>query len=245
MNNKIPALRKTIGFNPLDSIEEIDRIHSISVKNKLVEEKNKMSSVRSLGRALKDSLQFTENVNQFTSKDVEKLFDTEISLDVAVEAAALSGVKSKAAINIIQRWSAVSAAGCVLPGIVVNGIVLTSTHIMMISELCKIYEIRFENKKILASITGIVTGGGASILGNFAVFSLAKKFTSWGVLISAITEPLIGYSTTFALGYTIARHFENGGTLETLDVKYTKQQMIESRARLGRLGPKSLRAQAC
>lgn len=245
MNKKIPASRKTIGYNPLDSIGEIDHIHSPVEKNKKEDKKNTSSSLGPLSRALKDTLRFTENENQLTSKDVEELFDTEICISGNPDVASVSEVQSKAAMKIIQKWSVLSAAGCVLPGIVTNGIILTTTHIMMLSELCKIYEIRFEKKKIEVSVASILSGGGASLLGNVAAFSLAKQLTNFGAVISAITEPLVGYSTTFALGYTFAKHFENGGSLETLDVKYAKRQISECRDRLGMLVPKALKAQAC
>jgi uncharacterized protein (DUF697 family) len=97
----------------------------------------------------------------------------------------------------------------------------------MIYDLCKIYDVEFK-KELVISIVGALVGGGVSTL---FTSSLASTFTRHipviGTTIAAITQPALSYGTTYAVGVTFIKHFENKGSLIDFDISKAKNAFTQ------------------
>ena len=104
--------------------------------------------------------------------------------------------------------AAAAAAAVVLAAAVVVVPVLN-----MLRQMAKLYQVSFYDT-LGKNIVSAIVGGSAARLGA----SLVKAIPGVGTIIGELSMPVLSGASTWALGRTVALHFQNGGTLENLDL---------------------------
>jgi len=123
----------------------------------------------------------------------------------------------------VTNWAQWATVAGFIPVPLIDTAAIGGLQLKMIYDLCKIYEVEFK-KELALSVVGALVGGGVSTL---FTSSLASTFTRHipviGSTISAITQPALSYGTTYAIGVTFIKHFENKGSLIDFDASKAKE----------------------
>lgn len=120
-----------------------------------------------------------------------------------------------------SQWAA--AAGFItIPG--VNTITISGVQLRMLYSLCKIYKVPFKKEAVLAVVSAAL-GGSITTSVAFSTTSFGlSKIPYVGSVFSLVTQPILSYATTYALGALFIKHFENNGNL--LNFKLDSTQAI-------------------
>jgi uncharacterized protein (DUF697 family) len=133
----------------------------------------------------------------------------------------------KMAHQTVTNWAQWATVAGFIPVPILDTAAISGLQIKMIYDLCKIYDVEFK-KELVISIVGALVGGGVSTL---FTSSLASTFTRHipviGTTIAAITQPALSYGTTYAVGVTFIKHFENKGSLIDFDVSKAKNAFTQ------------------
>ena len=169
--------------------------------------------------------------NQVTQEtSAEELFDLEISQadePVKMRKQEMPQDSHAHALQTVRRASQWAIAAGLIPVPLLDSVGVTGVQVKMVFDLCKIYNVPFKKESAYAVIVGLLT----SIIASGAAQGLKKIIlTSAPVVGSAITlmtEPVLCYAATVAVGSVFIRHFENNGTLTNFD--FTGMKHILSR----------------
>jgi hypothetical protein len=135
--------------------------------------------------------------------------------------------RNKMAHQTVTNWAQWATVAGFIPVPILDTAAISGLQIKMIYDLCKIYDVEFK-KELVISIVGALVGGGVSTL---FTSSLASTFTRHipviGTTIAAITQPALSYGTTYAVGVTFIKHFENKGSLIDFDISKAKNAFTQ------------------
>jgi uncharacterized protein (DUF697 family) len=130
--------------------------------------------------------------------------------------------RNQMAHQTVTNWAQWATVAGFIPVPLLDTAAIGGLQLKMIYDLCKIYEVEFK-KELALSIAGALVGGGVSTI---FTGSLATTFTRHipvvGSTIAAITQPALSYGTTYAIGVTFIKHFENKGSLIDFDTSKAK-----------------------
>ena len=124
----------------------------------------------------------------------------------AIEREKLVNAKNK--INTYVFWSL--GAG-LIPVPIVDLIALSGIQVKMISELSKLYGLPF-SKNIVKSLIGALLGSSLPVQVSLPLSSLLKTIPVIGQTTGAVTMPVMGGASTYAVGKVFLQHFASGGT---------------------------------
>jgi uncharacterized protein (DUF697 family) len=116
--------------------------------------------------------------------------------------------------DIIHRYMWWSAGGGLLPIPVVDFLALGTIQVLMVRDLCDLYEVPFTDQWGKTAVSAVVGGSVSSYL---------KAVPGFGTLVGIITGPAFFSASTYAVGKVFTQHFESGGTLLTFDPAKMKQ----------------------
>jgi uncharacterized protein (DUF697 family) len=115
---------------------------------------------------------------------------------------------------IVRNYAALAAATGFVPAPLLDTALLSGVQLRMIGALAAHYGIPFEKESggaVFASLCGgMVSAKSVRRVGR----SLLKAVPGVGTLLGTVTMPLLGGSSTYAVGLVFVRHFEKGGTLD-------------------------------
>ena len=144
---------------------------------------------------------------------------------------AFSEIKNVDAKRIIQQWARWSALGSMVPTPFVGTFLISAAQIKMIHALCKSYEVPFQRNVAVAVATGLVGGsvasGLAQVLGRIAI----KMVPYAGAAFTIAAEPALSYASSYAVGMSFVKHFEDGGNLADFNAKEMKSYFSENVSR--------------
>ncbi len=121
--------------------------------------------------------------------------------------------------TIIRNHVVMSMGAGVIPIMLVDIVAVTALQVDMVRQLCKVYEIDFEETRGKALITSIT----ASTIARAGARSLVKALPGIGWMIGGVTVSLFAGASTYGLGKAFQKHLAAGGTLFNLDVSALKQ----------------------
>lgn len=137
----------------------------------------------------------------------------------------------------IKRHTVYSAVGALIPIPMIEVVTSTSMQIQMIAQLCDIYQIRFSEQAVkasLATFVGVMIPAGS--VGASAYF-LARAIPVVGPVLGLTTAPVLAGAMTWATGRVFAWHFERGGSMENFQAKDAitrfRQEFSEGKRRAG------------
>jgi len=146
--------------------------------------------------------------------------------------------KSHKASEIIRNHVGFSLGAALIPMPGADLLAVSAVQLNMLRHLAKLYDLGFMDalgKKIISA----VVGSSAARLGA----SLIKIIPGVGTIIGELSMPALSGASTYALGKVVANHFQNGGTLDDLDLNNARKgyeteieegkQVVESVSRAG------------
>ena len=132
-------------------------------------------------------------------------------------------LKRQQADDIIRKHVAYAASAALIPIPGADIAAVSAVQLDMLRQLAGMYGINFMDAIGRNLITALV-GGSLARIGA----SLVKAIPVVGTFIGEITMPILSGASTYALGHVIVHHLENGGTLDTIDLKRSKKDYEET-----------------
>ena len=105
-----------------------------------------------------------------------------------------------------------------IPVPVVDIVAVTGFQLKMLRELTAFYGESYHEEWGKRWIAALIGGFTPSTIG-LSVASMMKAIPLVGFTASLLAMPAFSYASTYAVGRVFTRHFEEGGTLLTLDPK--------------------------
>jgi uncharacterized protein (DUF697 family) len=122
----------------------------------------------------------------------------------------------------VKNWAQWATVAGFIPVPFVDTAAITGLQIKMISDLCKIYQVEFKKELAVSIISSLAGASVATMFSTTLGSTFARYIPVVGTTISAITQPALSYASTYAIGVTFVKHFENKGSLIDFDVASTK-----------------------
>lgn len=167
---------------------------------------------------------------------LDEKFDEDGGTDVedgALEAPSLAADK------IIKSHVISSMALGLVPLPLFDIAALTTTQLSLLKQLCKLYDVPFNNFELKSILTSLV-GGSLPIMSLVGLSSLIKVIPGFGSIVGMASLSMTAGSVTYAVGKVFAKHFENGGTFDDFDSKQA-QQLLKSEFEYGKSVVNSLK----
>jgi uncharacterized protein (DUF697 family) len=118
--------------------------------------------------------------------------------------------------QLVNRFSAWSAAAGVIPVPVVDVIAVGALQLQMVRLLAQIYDIPFSDhlgKSVIATTISSIIPAGAAAPTAVGLASALKFLPVLGTSVAALTMPAMSAGATYMLGKVFILHFASGGTL--------------------------------
>lgn len=135
-------------------------------------------------------------------------------------------LKAENALKIVKKYMYWSMGAGLIPVPFVDIATVSGVQLKMLSEISKIYEIKFsENagKTIIAALLGGITAGA---LTRSSLTSFIKSIPIIG-FIGSLSMPLYSGAATWAIGKVFIQHFASGGTFLNFDPQKVKDYFNE------------------
>ncbi len=155
-----------------------------------------------------------------------EIFEAELSLVSAPTRDALfaDGGSYAAGKKTVAKWSKISLATILLPNSLLEYAAISGIQLKMLHELSRAYGIPFK-----ADGVKVIIG---SILGGSVAYFLSDLYSNWvkvipvvGKPIAFLSEPAMGYITTYAVGFVFLEHFENNGSFQDIELEQIKKSI--------------------
>ncbi len=122
----------------------------------------------------------------------------------------------------VKNWAQWATVTGFIPVPLVDTAAITGLQIKMISDLCKIYKVEFKKELVVSIISSLAGASVATMFSTTLGSTFARYIPVVGTTISLITQPALSYASTYAIGVTFVKHFENKGSLIDFDVASAK-----------------------
>lgn len=196
-----------------------------STKQPAAKEKTGLSKQQSTKSEIKHKTRIADKARgQGSSALANEIFDLELSqITTSFDAVALNEVEQYAAgQKIIKKWSKISLATILLPSTMIEYAAISGIQLKMLHEMSAVYKIPFKADAVKV-ILGSILGGGVAYFLSDLYTNLLKSIPIVGRPITLISEPLIAYVTTYAVGIVFLEHFENEGSFHDIEIKQFKE----------------------
>ncbi|WP_051644562.1 DUF697 domain-containing protein [Labrenzia sp. DG1229] len=119
--------------------------------------------------------------------------------------------------NLIKDYVIASVAASIVPVAFFDIAAVVAIQLRMIQKLSRLYEKPFSEKlgrKVVYALAGGVLGYGA---GYVVAASATKIIPGIGWMVGMVSLPVVAGGATYAVGRSIVKHYEEGGTLMDFD----------------------------
>lgn len=124
--------------------------------------------------------------------------------------------------NLIKDYVLASVAASIVPIAFFDIAAVVAIQLRMIQKLSQLYGKPFTDRlgrKVIYALAGGVVGYGA---GYFVAASATKMIPGIGWMVGMVSLPVVAGGATYAVGRSIVKHYEEGGTL--LDFNASKMR---------------------
>lgn len=118
--------------------------------------------------------------------------------------------------QIVERYTAYSAVGSVIPIPLIDTLGVVMLNVSMVNALARLYETPFRRDRVRAAIAGLIGGAGQAGVGSVITLSLTK-WVPGANLIGAAASSAASAALTRTIGQAFVLHFETGGTALKFD----------------------------
>lgn len=115
--------------------------------------------------------------------------------------------------NLIKDYVLASTAASIVPVAFFDIAAVVAIQLRMIQKLSQLYDKPFSDKlgrKVIYALAGGVLGYGA---GYVVAASATKMIPGIGWMVGMVSLPVVAGGSTYAVGQSIMKHYEDGGTL--------------------------------
>ncbi len=131
--------------------------------------------------------------------------------------------RSKHADTIVRNHVIWSMGAGLIPVLIADIFAVSALQLDMIRQLCKVYDIDFEETRGKAIVTSLTS----STLARLGARSLVKLIPGIGSYLGGATVSVFAGASTYALGEVFKAHFESGGTILDFDPERVKKYYAE------------------
>lgn len=149
------------------------------------------------------------------------LFDI-IEQEKTLKKAMNNDEKQAKASEIIKSHVGYALGAALLPFPGADLLAVSAVQLNMLRQLATVYKVGFMDT-LGKNVVSAVVGGSAARLGA----SLVKAIPGIGTVIGELSMPILSGASTWALGRVVASHFQQGGTLEDIDLKSAHKKYEE------------------
>lgn len=122
-------------------------------------------------------------------------------------------LRKKHADTVIRNHVIWSMGAGFIPILIADVFAVSALQLDMIRQLCKVYDIDFEETRGKALVTSLTS----ATLARLGARSIVKLIPGIGSYIGGMTVSAFAGASTFALGEVFKLHFESGGTILDFD----------------------------
>lgn len=121
--------------------------------------------------------------------------------------------QAKHAETVIRNHVIWSMGAGLIPVLIADIFAVSALQLDMIRQLCKVYNIDFEETRGKAIVTSLTS----STLARLGARSLVKLIPGVGSYLGGVTVSIFAGASTYALGEVFKAHFNSGGTILDFD----------------------------
>jgi uncharacterized protein (DUF697 family) len=149
--------------------------------------------------------------------------------------------------NLIKDYVIASVAASIVPIAFFDIAAVVAIQLRMIQKLSHLYGKPFSEKlgrKIIYALAGGVLGYGA---GYVVAASATKMIPGIGWMVGMVSLPVVAGGATYAVGRSIVKHYENGGTLMDFDAGTMRtfyKEQFEKGKELARKAKKKVKSES-
>jgi len=115
--------------------------------------------------------------------------------------------------NIIRNHVMWSMGAGLIPVLVADVFAVSALQLDMIRQMCKAYNVDFQETQGKAIVTSLTS----TTLARIGAGSVVKLIPGIGTMLGGITVSVFAGASTYALGEVFKKHFESGGTILDFD----------------------------
>lgn len=134
-----------------------------------------------------------------------------------------NNTQKKHADTVIRNHVIWSMGAGLIPVLIADIFAVSALQLDMIRQLCKVYNIDFEETRGKAIVTSLTS----STLARLGARSLVKLIPGVGSYLGGVTVSIFAGASTYALGEVFKMHFESGGTILDFDPDRVKKYYAE------------------
>ena len=124
--------------------------------------------------------------------------------------------------STVVKYTTWAAGTGAIPIPLVDISAVISVQIMMLKDLCKLYDVPFSETEARSIVNVFIGSLSPAMLLGAATATLMKFLPGIGHLAATITQPVLASSFSYAVGKLVISHLENGGTLNDFDASEKK-----------------------
>jgi uncharacterized protein (DUF697 family) len=127
----------------------------------------------------------------------------------------LTRVLANQAVSNWSQWA--SVAGCV-PVPFLGAAAIGAVQLKMISELCLIYGVPFHNKIVRSTLLSLTASTMTEYTSRGISSVVARCVPLLGSSLAILVQPLMAYTSTYALGAVFINHFESDANINAATI---------------------------
>ncbi len=129
--------------------------------------------------------------------------------------------------SIIKDYTLYSMGTGLIPVPIFDLAAIIGLQIKMVHKLSGVYNIPFSEKRT-RSILFSLLGGILPIVGVGLVASIVKFIPILGQSAGAVSMATLSGASTYTIGKVFVKHFEEGGTVDNLDIESAKEDLKDN-----------------
>lgn len=131
--------------------------------------------------------------------------------------------------QIVERFTAYSAVGSIIPIPLVDTLSVVLLIVAMVKSLADLYEAPFSRDRVRAAVAGVLGGAGQAGVGS-AITAWLIKLTPGANMVGAAASSAASAVLTRTIGRAFVLHFETGGTALEFDASVLRSHFERVRA---------------
>lgn len=125
--------------------------------------------------------------------------------------------KLDSANDLVKKWMWWTMGAGLIPVPFVDLAAVTGVQLKMLSDLSKLYDVKFSENKGKAIISALLGSIVPNSLAGGGVGSILKMVPLIGPFLGGVSMALFSGAATYAIGKSFIQHFESGGTFLDFD----------------------------
>ncbi|MDX9882077.1 MAG: DUF697 domain-containing protein [Prolixibacteraceae bacterium] len=131
--------------------------------------------------------------------------------------------KLDSANDLVKKWMWWTMGAGLIPVPFVDLAAVTGVQLKMLSDLSKLYEVKFSENRGKAIISALLGSIVPNSLAGGGVGSVLKMIPLVGTILGGVSMSLFSGAATYAIGKSFIQHFESGGTFLDFDPVKVKE----------------------